>query len=338
MPRTATLLLTTLAAALATTTALASPDQSQRTQAARDTAERSAACVAAQPFYWEIGDARGTLASGSSGGKRRDVVTAQTEMMIASASKWVYSSYVVQKRGGAANLSDDDVRHLNFSSGYTHFKSLGCGRFSTVGRCDPDQGKQPDPATAGQFDYNGGHMQHHADVVMGLSALNAEAFTNELLGQLGSDVVLRFRSPQPAGGGYGTAASYAVLLRKIVGGQLLMREALGTHPVCANPKTCRAPDNTAVHSPVPSNLTWHYSMGHWVEDDPQTGDGAFSSPGAFGFYPWVSADKTTYGIVAREEFKGLMSRSDELQRPAFKSVDCGRLIRKAWFSGQAVMD
>ena len=331
MRRTIALVLTTLATA---TTALASPDQNQRSQAARDTAERSAACVAAQPFYWEIGDSRGTLASGSSGGKRRDVVTAQTEMMIASASKWVYASYVVQKRGGADRLTAADIDHLHFTSGYTHFKSLGCNRFATVGRCDPDQGKQPDPATAGQFDYNGGHMQHHADEVMGLSALNAEAFTSELQSQLGTDVGLRFRSPQPAGGGYGTAAQYAVLLRKIVSGQLLMREALGTHPVCANPQTCHAPDNTAVYTPVPSSMTWHYAIGHWVED----GDQAFSSPGAFGFYPWISADKTTYGIVAREEFKGLMSRSDELQRPAFKSVDCGRLIRKAWFSGQAVLD
>lgn len=331
LPRLATLSLASLAAAHV---AIGAPnDLSPRAQAARDTAEHSAACVAAQPFYWEIGDATGPLASGSSGsGRRGAAVTAQTEMMIASASKLVYASYVVQKRGGVAHLSADDVRDLDFTSGYTHFKSLGCNRFATVASCDREP--QPDPQTAGQFDYNGGHMQHHADVVMGLGALNATAFSAELQSQIGADVGLRFRSPQPAGGGYGTAAQYAVLLRKIVGGQLLMRDALGTHAVCANPATCHEPGNTAVYSPVPSNLTWHYSIGHWVEDDPQTGDGSFSSPGAFGFYPWISADKTTYGIVAREEFRGLMSRADELQRPAFKSVDCGQLIRKAWFSAQ----
>lgn len=301
----------------------------QRADAAKATAETSPACVAAQPFYWEIGDAHSALASGSTGGTR---YTATSEMQIASASKWVYASYVVQKRGGAQQLTADDIDHLHFTSGRTHFKTLRCGRFASVGGCDRDP--EVDPKTVGQFDYSGGHMQHHADVVMGLGAMKAEAFSSEVLSQLGADVGLIYRAPQPAGGGYGTAAGYAVMLRKIVGGQLLMRDALGAHAVCASPTACRPPDNTAVHSPVPSNMTWHYSIGHWVED----GDQAYSSPGAFGFYPWINHERDTYGIVARHEFKGLLSASDDLQRPAFKSVDCGRLIRKAWFSGAAVLN
>jgi hypothetical protein len=28
------------------------------------------------------------------------------------------------------------------------------------------------------------------------------------------------------------------------------------------------------------------------------GDGAFSSPGAYGFYPWISTDKHYYGIIS----------------------------------------
>lgn len=322
MLRTTALLLTSLAATLASATDLA-----QRTQAARDTADHNPSCVAAQPFYWEIGNANGAQASGSAGGSRYN---AHSEMQIASASKWVYASYVVQKRGGVQQLTSDDINHLHFTSGYTHFKMMSCGRFATVGSCDRE--KAPDPQTAGQFDYNGGHMQHHADAVMGLGAMKADAFTNELLGQIGADVGLTFHSPQPAGGGYGSPAAYAVMLRKILNGQLLMRDALGTHAVCASPTNCRAPENTAVYSPVPSNMTWHYSIGHWVED----GDQAYSSPGAFGFYPWINHDRDTYGIIARHEFKGLLSASDDLQRPAFQSVDCGRLIRQAWFSGQAV--
>jgi hypothetical protein len=70
--------------------------------------------------------------------------------------------------------------------------------------------------------------------------------------------------------------------------------------------------------------SWHYSIGHWVEDDPKVGDGAFSSPGAFGFYPWIDASKTYYGVVARAEAPG-----------ALESVYCGRLIRKAWVTGGA---
>ena len=68
--------------------------------------------------------------------------------------------------------------------------------------------------------------------------------------------------------------------------------------------------------------SWHYSLGHWVEDDPAVGDGAFSSPGAFWFYPWIDQSKTYYGIVARKDHAG----------SAVDSVNCGREIRKAWMN------
>jgi hypothetical protein len=100
-----------------------------------------------------------------------------------------------------------------------------------------------------------------------------------------------------------------------------MKDYLGTHPVCTLPGSCPG----AIESPVP--VAWHYSLNHWVEDDPGNGDGAFSSPGAFGFYPWISADKQWYGILAR------VSR-----RPgAYKeSVYCGIKLRHAWISGVPV--
>jgi len=40
-------------------------------------------------------------------------------MNIASASKWLYSSYFVQRQAGV--LSDADVKFLTFRSGYTSF-------------------------------------------------------------------------------------------------------------------------------------------------------------------------------------------------------------------------
>ena len=55
---------------------------------------------------------------------------------------------------------------------------------------------------------------------------------------------------------------------------------------------------------------------------PNVGDGAFSSPGLFGFYPWVDASKSYYGILARVMPAG-----------ALDSVGCGRIIRKAWETG-----
>jgi hypothetical protein len=101
-----------------------------------------------------------------------------------------------------------------------------------------------------------------------------------------------------------------------------MHDYLGTHAVCTNPATC----STALYSPVPSVESWHYSLAHWVEDDPSVGDGSFSSAGAFGFYPWIDASKTYYGILARYS----------LAPGAYiQSVYCGRTIRKAWMTGIA---
>jgi hypothetical protein len=61
------------------------------------------------------------------------------------------------------------------------------------------------------------------------------------------------------------------------------------------------------------------------------GDGAFSSPGAFGFYPWIDASKTTYGVLARHASVSLTA-DDPV---ATASVLCGRTIRKAWFAATA---
>ena len=58
--------------------------------------------------------------------------TASTVVNIASASKWLYGAYVVERRG-AAGLSGSDIKFLNFRSGYTSFTS--CSPTQTVGSC-----------------------------------------------------------------------------------------------------------------------------------------------------------------------------------------------------------
>ena len=285
----------------------------ERSAAAAGTAQSSTnACAAIQPFYWEIGSGTAALAAGSVGG---NAYTASTSMNIASASKWLYGAYVAQRRGGA--LSADDVRYLTFRSGYTSFSICLPGQ--TVDGCVNflDNGLYT-PADDGRFEYGGGHMQKHASL-LGLGALGNAGLAAELQTQLGSDVGMSYSQPQLAGGVVSTAADYARFLRKLLTGSLQLGALLGTQAVCTNPLTCP----TANATPVPASESWHYSLGHWVEDDALLGDGAFSSAGAFGFYPWVDAGKSRYGIVAREAAAG----SGEA------SVNCGRLIRKAWFSG-----
>jgi hypothetical protein len=309
--------------------AQADPTPQQRTAAARQTAEASAACVAAQPFYWEVGDAKDPLAGGKAGdgGPGRD-----TAMAIASASKWVYAAFVAERRQG--RLTAEDIGFLHFRSGYTRFHI--CRASQSVAACQESlingRGKQ-DPATVGRFAYNGGHMQQHA-VLMGLGGLDADglalAMRQTLEPALGPNWQFNYIQAQPAGGGKSTAADYARFLRALLDDKLQLGRLLGQEAVCTNPRSC---PREAVKTPIPATESWHYSLGHWVEDDPRIGDGAFSSPGAFGFYPWVSADRRFYGLVAREQRRGVMS-GDPSDKPAVGSVGCGREIRAAWMDGR----
>jgi hypothetical protein len=297
------------------------PTTAERTAAATTTAQSASnACAAIRPFYWELGDQTAAMASGSVNDTvDTTVYTATTRMSIASASKWVYSTYYVQKQNGV--LSDTDIKFLNFTSGYTSFTM--CQQDQTVQECvDSGTNGQYSAATDGLFSYGGGHMEKHASLV-GLGPLANGPLATEIGTQIGTDVALLYTQPQLAGGIVSSADDYARLLRKILAGSLKMHDALGTHAVCTNPLTCP----TAANTPVPSTESWHYSIGHWVEDDPVVGDGAFSSAGAFGFYPWIDATKTLYGVVARSSSTGTGN--------GFDSASCGRIIRKAWVTAVA---
>jgi hypothetical protein len=292
------------------------PTEAQRILAATITAQNTSSCTAIQPFYWEIGNSTAALVSGSIGGM---TYNATTSMNIASASKWLYGAYVVEKKAGI--LSSDDIKYLNFQSGYTSFTI--CLPGNTVELCaNRSTNNVYTPADDGVFSYGGGHMQQHA-LLMNLGALDNAGLAAEMRNVLGNEIGMTYSQPQLAGGVVSTATDYAIFLRKLLGGSLQIAAQLGSHPVCTNPLTCA----TAKNTPVPSDESWHYSLGHWVEDDPHVGDGSFSSAGAFGFYPWVDAGKSIYGIIAREDQQGSGAGA--------ASVYCGRLIRKAWFSGMA---
>jgi len=316
----------TLAACSGGGDATVAPPIDTRVQAATQTALSNAECTKIQPFYWEVGDAAGTLASGASPAGST-TYSATRVLQIASASKWLYGTYWVQRVGGEAGLSADDIRFFNFASGYTYLaEPPGCTSSTTVASCLAQTdtaghgfGDQ-DPATVGKFDYGGGHMQVHASN-HGLGPLDNAGLAAELRSLIGSEIALGYSQPQLAGGVLSAPQEYAKMLRKILGGQLLMRGALGTHSVCASPGVC---PTEAISSPAPRGENWRYSIGHWVEDGTNDSDGAFSSPGAFGFYPWIDKTKSYYGIVARLDLAG-----------ALDSVFCGRLIRKAFVTGTA---
>lgn len=295
------------------------PTIAQRRAAAESTASSATNdCARLRPFYWEIGNRDLALASGSvsSAADPTVVYTASSVMSIASASKWLYSTYFVQRTGGT--LTAEDVAFLTLRSGYTNFTVCPQGSTTVQGCLQAGTNGDFTKATEGYFYYNGGHMQKHASL-RGLGELDTRGLADEIRGQLGSDIQLTYVQPQIAGGVATSAEQYAKVLRKILAGQLRMQSLLGANKVCANPQTC---PGEALRTPIPPGETWHYSLGHWVEDDPGVGDGAFSSAGLFGFYPWIDRTQTWYGVVAKLDVTG-----------ALDSVSCGRTIRKAWVTG-----
>jgi hypothetical protein len=301
------------------------PNTAARSAAAASTAQNNAACVAIRPFYWEIGDRNERLASASVNQPGNGTTyNADTVMAIASASKWLYGAYVAERRSGM--LTAQDIQFLTFTSGYTSLAAIGdCLAGDTVGACVArGDNNTVTAAHVGSFYYNGGHMQKHASLAapgMDLGAMDNAALAAEMRRLLGSEINLSYSQPQLAGGVRTSATDYARFLRKLLDNQLRLGALLGSNKVCTNPATCATASNT----PITNGLNWNYSIGHWVEDDATRSDGAFSSAGAFGFYPWVDVSKTWYGIVARSNALGGGADSSE----------CGALIRKAWVTGTA---
>lgn len=291
-----------------------SPDLATRISAAQQTATQNAQCEAISPFYFEIGDKTGAITGASIGG---NTYTANTQMNIASASKWLFGAYVTEVRAGM--LSASDLQATRMQSGYVSMGSA-CGSKMTVASCFIFSSNDTyTPSSLGRFHYDSGHFQKWG-VDNGLANKTGPQVASEYQAVLGNDIAVTFNGPLLAGGAIMSAEGYAVFLRRILNDQLQIASLLGDQKTCTLPIVCA----TAEYSPIPE--AWNYSAGHWVEDDPATGDGTFSSPGAFGFYPWIDSTKTYYGVLARED-TGIGI--------AFASVECGRSIRKAFVTGVA---
>jgi hypothetical protein len=284
-----------------------------RIAAATSTANNNAKCSdgAIGSFYWEIGDGNGVRASGQVGS---GAPSAGTRMALFSSSKWVYAAYVAQKRG----LRADDAPYLNFTSGHTLFGTPTCPFANDVQSCGASDGLDPD--TVGHFYYDSGHMQYHARAVMGLGTADNAVLASEMRSTLG-DFGFTYTQPQLAAGVEGTAQGYGAFLRRMLRGELALGAGIGTQAVPAT-------YGNALSGPVAGAERWDYSLGQWVEADPQVGDRANSSAGGGGFYPWIDAGKSLYGILARERF----AEADA----GYHSAECGRLIRQAWRTGVAV--
>lgn len=143
----------------------------------------------------------------------------------------------------------------------------------------------------------------------------------------------RFGGTNVAGQINSTAVAYRSVLKGILSHQLYAYLDLDTHLICTNPGgnyTNNPPGGAncnAVYGPI-TTVNQHYSIGHWVEDwynsSSQYGDGAYSSPGAKGYYEWIDITQTYYGVVARVANNGGQGQITE---------KCAALIRNAFTCG-----
>jgi hypothetical protein len=265
-------------------------------------------------------------------------------MSIASASKWPFAAYVVEKYRSSPNFLSY-IPYLDFTSGYSLFDNSKCNGSQTVAECNSagNNGTNPldaDPSHPGQylFHYEGGHMQQLATASPGAGGLglgndSATDLAQEVNSGL-SGTNFSYAVAQPAGGIVTSATEYAAFLRRLMPGSaqpLALATMLDSYSQCTHSQTCPSTVSTASESNlIPENF--HYGLGHWIEDDSTTDAGikAWSSAGAHGFYPWISnTSPAWYGILARS----LQLGETDGTGAGYDSLKCGRAIRAAWITG-----
>ena len=280
-------------------------------------------CNAVRPFYWEIGRKwGGPIVSGQVGGA---VYDRNTQIRIASASKWIFGAYVLERYDGPPRGSAGAtiVSSLNMKQGHTGFKSGLCTFTNTVQGCHLiGPNNRVEQRKVGYFNYGGGDGQYAAadSGLLDLGSKDVNGLLSEVNSYLNLGGSFAYDFPAVAGGMRASAADYATFLQKLMKGAYVMSNYLGGSPVNTQCPQCSSPFGTA---------DLHYSYYHWIEDHTggvlpngsplSAGDGAFSSPGALGMYPWISANKRRYGIVSTDTSN------------AQDSYVCGKAIRDAYY-------
>ncbi len=273
-------------------------------------------------FYWEMGNGTNVLAAGRVG--NGPLTNPNNTINIASASKWIYATYAEAR--GLAN-SPAQKRLLTMRGGHRAFTPTRCsaknqdGSMQTVSECLQKPGNQYiNGSQVNKFYYNGGGMQDHAVNVAGLGGFSSNNIGREYNSVL-KNIGFGFSLPAVAGGMKMTPKNYGLFLQGIVRNQWKTIGYLGKDSIAATP-----PD-ASDGKQNPSKTNMRYSYGHWVESHTTPllggpkGDGAFSSPGVFGFYPWISKNKSFYGLLSRYN-----RQSDAFRQ----SAACGQHMRKAW--------
>ncbi|MBT3240507.1 MAG: beta-lactamase family protein [Chloroflexi bacterium] len=296
-----------------------------------------------------IGDKTGNLFSYSKGASSPDKIYA-----LASASKWLSSATIMRLvEQGILDLEDHPQKYipwwtndpadprsqvtlahlLSFTSGFNlgAFESSCVGdRKTTLDACGQilyEEYFEFSPSTT--FYYGPAHL--HIAALMAEYATGKDynaIFQEQIANPLGLNPGTGFftpslENPRAAGGASSTPNDYARFLQAIISGEILS-DSFELMITDHTPTSSVIIDTSPV---TRQGYEWHYGFGLWREClsktwQPDCTKNIFiSSPGAFGWYPWIDLENEYYGLIAVEE------KIRILNRPSEESVEFGILLR-----------
>ncbi|MEM7612944.1 MAG: serine hydrolase domain-containing protein [Pseudomonadota bacterium] len=277
-------------------------------------------------------------------------VAATDQYATASASKWLTSATILTLvEQGALRLDDRPQRYLDFwtddpldiRSGITLAQLLsftagfhrspadaGCIGQSTITL----QGCVAEWYAIG-VDATPGTTYHYGPVPMQIAAAMAEVATGQPWAEivrLSIGVPLGLAStefvginPRASGAALSSARDYARFLQAHLTGELIA----GTLTELTRERTTGVTISSEPAAISQNQIDWQYGLGVWRECDRTSWDATcagrtvVSSPGAFGWYPWLDLDNGYYAVLAMEETPTLLSS------PSAESVQLGLALQ-----------
>jgi CubicO group peptidase (beta-lactamase class C family) len=249
--------------------------------------------------------------------------TPDTIVRLASGSKWLSGAAIM-------TLVDDDTldldapisgylpvftgpkaaitlrQLLSFTSGLQEDPACAGRATTTLQQCAAEIAALPLAAQPGaQYRYGNGHLVVAAAIAEAVSGTPfTTLFWERLSLPLGatSTFMTGGTNPNPAGNGRSTMHDYARFVRMLWnGGEIDGTRILSEAAVAEmqSDQTNGAP--VVVASVIRKALGSRYGLGSWYDVlDPATGAYEVSSPGAFGFHPWIDRQRDLYGVYVVE--------------------------------------
>ncbi|MBA3880925.1 MAG: serine hydrolase [Sphingobium sp.] len=250
---------------------------------------------------------------------------------IASASKFIAGVAIMRLvERGVMRLTDNPQRYLtywtsdpadprsrvtlqqllSFTSGFNAEETdQGCIRDATTtiavcARSYYDRGLGSAPGAA--FNYGPAHLQIAAAMTEQATGLAwAQIVRQEITQNEGMNATLftlpSTSNPRVAGGAVSTPDDYIRFMDALLAGRLITDLPAYLADRTAGLTVLNTPDVTI------SNGEWHYALAAWRECDDRpfstrcASQRLLSSPGAFGWTPWVDYDRGYWGLIAMEE-------------------------------------